>query len=317
MLLIVMSKISEKIAERLITDFEKTLFRAILKDFASNENSPLRISNYAKNIRELSRHFLKNSSPDTHVMNCPWWNNPVDKNRKKKEIFRSERIKYLIFGGLEESFLTDELNFPIKENLQKIIDGMDKLSKFTHVGPDTFNIPKKKHAEIVKGITKNALIFFNLVDSSRVLLAKKFTSFVEDHIISEANNAKFLQYTTYASYFEIKQIQIDFLTINEISDTIISLTTKGTVLLHSNKKLAEENYLQGLCFEASLDVFCKDIKQFNIHQSKVRIFKEDWNANQNYTAQWTTAPEQRKQHEKYLKRSVIHDGYIFDDDTYS
>lgn len=78
-----------KFKATLETEFEKDLFTASLRNYASNGND-LRLHNFACTMRELILHVIAPKAPEEKVIGAPWYVR-TDPNKK---VTRKQQLKY-------------------------------------------------------------------------------------------------------------------------------------------------------------------------------------------------------------------------------
>jgi len=103
-----MDALANQVRTQLTTDFERKIFDASMQNLADASN-PLRTSNFAYALRELSRHFLHRLAPDDSITKCNWYV-PYHNQLGKEVITRAQRIQFAVHGGLSESFVTNTLD---------------------------------------------------------------------------------------------------------------------------------------------------------------------------------------------------------------
>ena len=127
-----------RLKSQLGTDFERDVFDACLLSLQQS-NNPLRLNNFATGLRELSRIVLGRLAPDQRVQNCAWYQ-PATNQNGQTAITRGQRIAYAVQGGLDDSFVRDELGIDIDQMRKTFVKVLDQLSKFTHLGSGTFGV---------------------------------------------------------------------------------------------------------------------------------------------------------------------------------
>ena len=133
-----MDALATSVRSHLATDFERKVFDASLQNFADASN-PLRTSNFAYSIRELSRHILRRLAPDDHIKRCQWY--VAHHNEQRKEfITRAQRVQFAVHGGLSKCFVVDTLDVELDEMRKQFGDVINDLNKFTHIEEAAFLI---------------------------------------------------------------------------------------------------------------------------------------------------------------------------------
>ena len=125
-----------EIENHLASDFERQLFKASLYNLKDSGN-PLRLNNFAYSLRELTRHFLERLAPDGEVRQAPWYR--IHDPKKPEMITRTQRMQYAVHGWLLPEYVKSELGIDTEDIIKELNDGINRLSKFTHVNPSTFN----------------------------------------------------------------------------------------------------------------------------------------------------------------------------------
>ena len=121
----------------------------MIKRFQQIDN-PLRLNNFATGLREFSRIILHDLAPDADIQACHWYKE--EKNKDGAVVFtRQQRIRYAVHAGLPEDFVENTLLVDVEETINEFRDLVNTLSKFTHVGPTTFNVGGADADALAKG----------------------------------------------------------------------------------------------------------------------------------------------------------------------
>lgn len=216
----------EKIKKILASKFERELFDASMNCLKDKTNK-LRLNNFAYSLRELSRHFLHNLSPEENVKNCAWFEIETQDGKPT----RAQRIKYAIQGGISDEIL-EEWDFDVAELKEKIVDIkkiIDKLSKFTHINEDVFDL---KH-EIVDSLSTEVLetfkSFVETIESYREDLKRFLDGTIEDHMISSVVSNFFENVDTLATHYSLNYCEVSDYFISEINDQEIIVDVSGNI----------------------------------------------------------------------------------------
>ena len=172
-----MDELKKKLLPYLKTDFEKDLLDAALWNLGETDNK-LRLNNFAYAMRELTRHFLERLAPDDQVRHAPWFINEVPGNPSM--ITREQRIKYAVQGYLSDEYREKVLKLELQEVSKKLRDSINKLSKYTHVNPDTFDVDSVFITDISYNIMEVTLIFFMTIDKANQLVNKAIDSCIDN-----------------------------------------------------------------------------------------------------------------------------------------
>jgi hypothetical protein len=121
-----------------LTGFHRQVFEAALKSFEQSDN-PLRVNNFAMNLRELSRLILYDLSPEDEIEQCCWFKREFN-DRGEEIITRAQRIRYAVQAGLPEDFVQARLGIDVRSVIKQHGKIVDDFSNFTHLGKTTFGV---------------------------------------------------------------------------------------------------------------------------------------------------------------------------------
>ena len=156
---------SDFVRPRLGSDFERGVYDAAFKSFNELDN-PLRVNNYATALRELGRIHLEAQAPDDRIKQCAWFEQKYNA-LKQPVIERAQRIKYAVQGELEDEFVKETLGIEIEQTVKAYLKLVDRLNKFTHIGPRTFGIPAKDADKVAEAASEVFEDLFNLIEERR------------------------------------------------------------------------------------------------------------------------------------------------------
>lgn len=127
---------SAELRKLLVGDFENGLYEAAYRNLGDALN-PIRFNNFAYALRELIRNLNERLAPDENVLKCGWYKNLT---KHENGISRSQRAYYSVQGGISDDFLINVLGLDTTLMHKRLTKAIDKLSKFTHIQPETFSI---------------------------------------------------------------------------------------------------------------------------------------------------------------------------------
>lgn len=220
-------KDTNELKELLISDFQKDLLQASLDNINDSKNK-LRFNNFAYSMRELSRHILYSLSPDQDVLDCSWYKNETT---KPNGISRGQRIKYAIQGGLEDSFIDSELVeiAEINSIKKKLTGSIDLLSKYTHVNPNTFDIPDMEMIRFSEEVMTHLIEFAKTIIDSRQMIISKIDEKINDEFIQHSINETIDEVDILATHHNTEEISVDYTRIYKILSDRILIDVEGFV----------------------------------------------------------------------------------------
>ena len=121
--------------------FFSDVYDSAIKSYEDSSN-PLRLSNFACNIRELLREKMSLNAPDKEILLCNWCkDNYLGKDGKPT---RKARIRYYLLSNMDDKALDNIFQEKIKDIENDYIKKIDELSKYTHITEKTFYISQKE-----------------------------------------------------------------------------------------------------------------------------------------------------------------------------
>lgn len=206
------------------TDFEKELFTACLRNYASHGN-PLRFHNFAFSIRELIKHIIEKKSPNDKLLQASWYK----REHEHYEISRRQRLKYCSQAKISDAYLGEEFLEESNERIDEMLKLYFFLNKYTHItekymhpSPQEFFLKAKQilqiATEILNGIhiCRDELIR-TLEDKIRNAVIDTAVSSMPENLVTIANHA-------YVNYTEVEEFGI-----TSIDDEYINIYASGTV----------------------------------------------------------------------------------------
>lgn len=224
------------------SEFEKELFDASLENLR-DKNNKIRFNNFAYSIRELSRHFLYNLSPDLEVEKSIWYKNGT---QIPGQISRGERIKYAIQGGLTDRFVDDEIIEidTIKRRKREIKDSVEILNKFTHINQKTFNISQPDIDKFTDQILDAFKKFAETIQETRENIIRGLEDKIHDEFIIHSLNEINDDVDILATHHNIEEISPAAYHISQIESKSMKIETDGFVTVRlqwgSNRDLERD-----------------------------------------------------------------------------
>lgn len=205
-------------------DFEKELFTACLRNYASHGNS-LRFHNFAFSIRELIKNIIEKKSPNDKLLQASWYK----REHEHYEISRRQRLKYCSQAKISDAYLGEEFLEESNERIDEMLKLYFFLNKYTHItekymhpSPQEFFLKAKQilqiATEILNGIhiCRDELIR-TLEDKIRNAVIDTAVSSMPENLVTIANHA-------YVDYTEVEEFGI-----TSIDDEYINIYASGTV----------------------------------------------------------------------------------------
>lgn len=214
-----------EIEKELCEGFEKNLFAAAQKNLADKSN-PLRLNNYSYAMRELIRHVLHRLAPDENVIQCSWYKNETD---REKGITRKQRAYYAVQGGLDDSYVKDTLELEVDDIHKDLIKAINRLSKFTHIEPNVFDLPEAEVESLVNETTEAVYGFLATINDCRKLVIDGLWEHIDSAVIDETLRETIIAIDELATHHFIDEVYTDKIAIFEINHESILFLVEGAV----------------------------------------------------------------------------------------
>ncbi|MCS0343908.1 MULTISPECIES: hypothetical protein [Vibrio harveyi group] len=266
--------------ELLVTDFERDLFVASLRNYCSHGN-PLRFHNFAFSMRELVLQIINRKAPDGAVKKASWY-------EKESEIFdvtRRQKLKYCAQGYLADSYLDEftleELNQSIKDYLKEF----NFFNKYTHITEKHFKACPKKFYADMKYIIQRSREVVEEIDSMEDLVVNSIQNTVQNHIFDYIINNFPSELDILARNVIVDSVSPEELVVTYLEDNGIIVEVSGTVYVSQEYGKGEdftalsENYPFSVSVELSID----DPTDISVDESDFEIDTSSWFGLENKT----------------------------------
>lgn len=198
--------------------FERALVSAC---FANLEASgQLRFNNFAYALRELLRHVFHRLAPDESIKICSWFK--LDP-QATGGITRSHRAKYMIQGGLSDTFVQRKLAVDVDTVLADLSDAFKVLNSFTHIGPTTFDLPPKRVEALARQCLDAAEALVSNIGACRSNVLQSLAAAVDDHLLNEAISDTVGELDELATHYLVDEVCV-------VSSQVVELGAKSLVL---------------------------------------------------------------------------------------
>ena len=121
-------------------DLQREIFDAAVKIF-DQEDSPLRLKNFAFALRELGRLWLEQLAPKEKIRACQWFEQNTDL-LEENGVTRAQRAKYAVQAELHDEFVLEELHIDVQSTVKEYLALIDELSKYGHSVEENFDTPE-------------------------------------------------------------------------------------------------------------------------------------------------------------------------------
>ncbi|MEE9336840.1 MAG: hypothetical protein V3U87_02060 [Methylococcaceae bacterium] len=224
-----MQDLIKNIEQYLNTGFEEKLFSASVA-YLQNTSDPLRANSFCYSLRELIRHVFERRAPNDEIIKCSWFKPETDNGLPS----RRQKYTYCVQGGLEPTFVENELKLDVLEPWKSIKGSIDTLSKYTHVGKDTFDISDIKVSAIAKEALESLLTIFHMINDTKVELHHSLSSHIDNELLNTfvMNSMSDIDCLSQSSYVE--QSEVHEYSLSEIDYEKLLFEGNGTAYVSLN-----------------------------------------------------------------------------------
>lgn len=223
------TSICDNIRTRLCDGYEKDFFDECIKNL-SNDESRIRLSNFAYALRELVREVLADRAPDERVRNCCWFK-PEYNEKGQEVISRTQRMKYAIQGGLPDSIVKDDMEMVVGETTKEVKKQIDRLSKYTHVTKEVF-YTKDDIESLAEEPLKAVESLLVTIEDAKNRFNELMIGTVDNEIFNIFLYRTIDEIDSLATHHNIDVYNLGETKVVDIDDECIYFHASGTVIVH-------------------------------------------------------------------------------------
>ncbi|HDX4903004.1 TPA: hypothetical protein ACW7PQ_003611 [Klebsiella michiganensis] len=206
------------------TNFEKELFTACLRNYASHGN-PLRFHNFAFSIRELITHIIEKKSPNDKLLQASWY----EREHEHYEISRKQRLKYCSQAKISDAYLGEEFLEESNERIDEMLKLYFFLNRYTHITEKYMHPSPQEFFVKAKKILQTATEILNGLDNCRDELIRTLEGKIRDAVIDTAVSTMPENLVTIANHAYVDYTEVEEFGITSIDDEYINIYATGTV----------------------------------------------------------------------------------------
>ncbi|WP_432454841.1 hypothetical protein ACRRS0_05145 [Agarivorans sp. QJM3NY_29] len=257
----------------LVTDFEKELFRASLRNYCSHGN-PLRFHNFAFSMRELVLLVIDRRAPNDKALKASWYEVESD----RFEVTRRQKLKFCAQGYLADTYLDsdglDEVNASIKEFLKKF----NFFNKYTHITEKHFTPCPKKFYSDMKYIIELSQEVIEEIALLESYVISRVEDYLQEVIFDKVVNNFPDELSILASNVIIEQVHPEKLELVGISESKVVIDVEGTVYVSQEYGKGGDFVVMsnGYPFSVTLDASVSDPSDIGLDANDIEIDNSSW-----------------------------------------
>ncbi|TEW48296.1 pPIWI-associating nuclease domain-containing protein [Psychromonas algicola] len=257
----------------LVTDFEKTLFIASLRNYCSHGN-PLRFHNFAFSMRELVLQVIDRRAPDKDVMSAIWYECDSDQFK----VTRRQKLKFCAQGYLADTYLDEDALDELNDSIKKYLKEFNFFNKYTHITEKHFKSCPQKFYTDMKFIIQRSKEVIEELSSLESFVISKVEYRVQDEIFDSVVNNFPDELSILASNVIIDQVSPEKLEIEYLGSDGIIIGVDGTVYVSQEYGKGEDflSMSNDYPFSTTLEVSISDPSDINIDPNNIEIDTSSW-----------------------------------------
>jgi hypothetical protein len=214
----------KQIETKLSGMLEVNLFNSAIASL--NTDSPLKITHFAFDLRELLRIVLARLADDDSVMECIWYENQL---QNRQGVTRGQRIRYAIKGGFLDDFVKNKLMIEIDDITTEMIEIMDQLNKYTHVTNDTFNVASDECDRLVSDVIDILITFFDRIDRAQNKIMDSYIEKIRSGSLEAVLSTTISEIDELATHYLVENVYIYSIDIDDIDTEDIIIKAFGYI----------------------------------------------------------------------------------------
>lgn len=259
--------------ELLVTNFEKELFVASLRNYCSHGN-PLRFHNFAFSMRELVLRMIDRRAPDSKVKSATWYSRESD----RFEITRRQKLKYCAQGILSDAYLDTMLLNDLNQSIKDYLKEFKFFNKYTHITEKHLNACPKQFYEDMKFIIQRSREVLEEIDSLENLVIDSIPDTLQDLLFDHVINNFPSELDILAHNVIVESVSPEELGVTYLEENGITVAVSGTVYVTQEYGKGEDftELYENYPFSISINLNVEDPTDITIDQSDFEIDTSSW-----------------------------------------
>lgn len=222
-------ELTESILNRLEKDFHKEILISSM-EILKTPNITTKFSNFATNIRELTRELFHTLAPNDEVKNCDWYEKETSDGNS--DITRVQRMIYAVKGGLSNEFIENELEIDFDEQISTLRKVITELNKYTHINEKVYYREEKTGYEMVKNTLVALDHFLATIEHTRIMIISELETSIYDSVSSALSEDIINEIDILATHYWVEGIWVNDIDITHITSKHIDVDVSGSVDVH-------------------------------------------------------------------------------------
>jgi hypothetical protein len=204
------------------TDFERKLFVASLRNYASDGN-PLRFNNFSYSMRQLILCVIERKAPMSAVKATSWFVEPRRGDARKLQ------LKYCGQLNISDNYLGMDALDALNEGIGEFTAEFDLFNKYTHISEEYFQPCNKKFFGWVENVMKIAKNSLDRLDGLEDLIIELLEEKIRESARTTACESIPDDLAILARDVSIEYTEVDDIVVVSIDANYINVKASGVV----------------------------------------------------------------------------------------
>lgn len=255
------------------TDFEKELFVASLRNYASHGN-PLRFHNFSFSMRELVLHVIQRKAPPKQVKKVSWYERESDKH----EVTRRQQLKYCAQSNISDTYLGEAALEHINECISDFLDNFVFFNKYTHITEKYFHVSQQSFFQDAKEVIEIAKKSLNKLEEVKAIVIEHLEEKVRNAVISTAVSAIPDSLSILANHVYIEHTEVDEIECTGIDEQFIYVVAKGNVYVTQEYGPKDDLLDMSECYPFTLNMksHVENPDEFTVEANELNVDTSSW-----------------------------------------
>ncbi|MBU3068829.1 hypothetical protein KOI40_03300 [Aestuariicella sp. G3-2] len=255
------------------TEFEKKLFVASLRNYASHGN-PLRFHNFAFSMRELVLHVLKRKAPVKKIKTVSWY----ERESEKHEVTRRQQLKYCAQSNISDEYLGQDVLEHLNECISEFLDEFRFFNKYTHITEKYFKACPRKFFEDARQVIKIASDSLSQIDDLEHIVIEALEEKVHDSVVTTAVGAIPDSLSIIANHVFVDYSEVEEIECTSIDHEYIFVTARGTVHVTQEYGPKDDLCIMNESYPFSLDMksHVENPDDFQVEAEELDVDTSSW-----------------------------------------
>lgn len=218
------TKMLELLRGRVRDHFSKQVVQSAMHALEDGFN-PLRIAFFSTSMRILIDHFMDNHAPPDSVESSPWFRLAPDTDKPTRE----QRFKYIIQGGLSDTFITNNLKINSRSLRASLIKAYGILNQQIHARETTLITDQSEQDKFAISLLDDIVKFLDMVEQCRDRVLTPIATGLRHTTLQTFLTRSIQDLDELSSRYYINHVEVEDVIVNGIDHDFVTFLVTGYV----------------------------------------------------------------------------------------